>query len=77
MSISLAAIEVGLDAPEVCYPDNDQIIYVLSGKVEVTVGGKTHILDKGKAVFTPRGETYGYKVIEGPHEVLAVYAPGT
>ena len=76
MSLSLASMSEGLDDPAVSYPDNDQIIYVLSGTVELTEGGRTHKLDKGKAVFIPRGETYGYRVTKGPHEVIAVYAPG-
>lgn len=71
-SFSITTMDTGLDDPEVCDPDCDEVIYILSGTVELTEGGHTHILRKGKAIFIPRGQTYGYKVIHGPNEVVAV-----
>ena len=57
------------------YPENDEIIYIVSGRVEVTVGGETTAHGPGMTPFIPKGESYGYKVVEGPNEVIYAYSP--
>ncbi len=75
MSFNVTTLREGYDDPAVKYPDHDEIVYILSGRVEITFGGRTQSLGQGKAIFVPRGETYGYRVIEGPNDVVAVFSP--
>ena len=75
MSFNVATLHEGYDDAAVTYPDHDEVVYILSGTVEFTVDGKTQTLGKGKTMYIPRGETYGYKVTEGPNEVIAVFTP--
>jgi quercetin dioxygenase-like cupin family protein len=75
MSFNVSTLHEGYDDQAVTYPDHDEVVYMLSGTVEFTVDGVTQTLGKGKAVYIPRGQTYGYKVIEGPNDVVAVFTP--
>jgi quercetin dioxygenase-like cupin family protein len=75
MSFNIATLHEGFDDAAVSYPDHDELVYILGGTVEFTVDGKTQTLGPGKAMYIPRGETYGYKVIEGPNETVVVFTP--
>ena len=75
MSFNVSTLHEGYHDPEVTYPDHDEIVYILTGKVEFTVDGATQTLGEGKAIYVPRGQVYGYKVIEGPNDVVAVFTP--
>ncbi|MSQ92641.1 MAG: cupin domain-containing protein [Gammaproteobacteria bacterium] len=75
MSFNVSTLHEGYDDQNVVYPDHDEIVYLLSGRVEFTVDGKTQVLSAGKAIFVPRGQRYGYKVTTGPNEVVAVFSP--
>ena len=75
MSFNVSTLHEGYDDPQVTYPDHDEIVYILSGTVEFTVDGKTQTLGNGKAMYIPRGQSYGYKVTEGPNDVVAVFTP--
>ena len=75
LSFNVSTLHEGFDDQDCVYPNNDEIVYLLSGKVELTVNGKTHRIGKGQAIYIPRGMTYGYKVVEGPNEVIAVFTP--
>ena len=75
MSFNLSTLHEGYDDQAVTYPDHDEIVYILSGTVEFTFDGNTQTLGAGKAMHIPRGKTYGYKVIDGPNEVVAVFTP--
>ena len=57
-------------------PDHDEVVYILTGKIEFTANGETQTLGPGKAMYIPRGQSYGYKVIDGPNNVIAVFTPG-
>lgn len=75
MSFNVSTLHEGYDDANVTYPDHDEIVYILSGTVEFTIDGKTQSLSTGKAVYIPRGASYGYKVTQGPNEVIAVFTP--
>jgi quercetin dioxygenase-like cupin family protein len=75
MSFNVSTLHEGYDDPAVTYPDHDEIVYILSGRVEFTVDGETQTLGHGKAIYIPRGQPYGYKVIDGPNDVVAVFTP--
>ncbi len=76
MSFNVSTLHEGYEDSSVSYPDHDEIVYILTGKIEFTKNGNMEILGPGKAIFIPRGKTYGYKVIEGPNDVIAVFTPG-
>ncbi|HIF09984.1 MAG TPA: cupin domain-containing protein [Sneathiellales bacterium] len=73
-SLNVSTLGEGFDDPEVCY-DYDEIIYMLSGEVELKFDGEVQIIGPGAAIFIPKGCTYGYRVTKGPNEVIAVFAP--
>ena len=75
MSFNVSTLHEGYEDAVVIYPDHDEVVYILSGTVEFTVDGKMQTLGPGKAMYVPRGECYGYKVTEGPNEVVAVFTP--
>ena len=75
MSFNVSTLHQGYNDPNVTYPDHDEIVYMLSGTVKFTVDGTTQTLTAGKAIYIPRGQTYGYEVTEGPNEVVAVFTP--
>ena len=76
MSFNVTTLHVGYDDPDVVYPDHDEVVYILTGKIEFTANGETQTLGPGKAMYIPRGQSYGYKVIDGPNNVIAVFTPG-
>ena len=73
-SLNVSTLDEGFDDPEVRY-DYDEIIYMLTGEVELKFDGRVQMLEPGAAVFIPKGCTYGYRVTKGPNEVIAVFAP--
>ena len=75
MSLNVSTLHEGYQDAAVVYPDHDEAVYILSGEAEFTIAGKTQTVGPGKAIYIPRGETYGYKVTKGPNEVVAVFTP--
>lgn len=49
--------------------------YVLSGKAEVNIGGKTHIVRKDDVVFIPAGIEHNYKTIGNEAFVFLCLVP--
>lgn len=76
VSFNVTTLHTGYEDLSVTYPDHDEVVYMLSGKVELTIDGQTRLIGPGTAIYVPRGQTYGYKVIEGPNEVIATFTPG-
>lgn len=75
MSFNVTTLHEGYDDQKVSYPDHDEIVYILSGTAELTLDGETQLIGRGMAMYVPRGQTYGYKVIKGPNEVIAAFSP--
>ena len=75
MSLNVSTLHEGYDDPACVYAEYDEIVYVLSGTAELTIDGETQTVSKGTAFYVPRGAAYGYKVIEGPNDVIAVFTP--
>lgn len=56
---------------------HSETFYVLDGEVEWTVGGETHILKKGDAVYIPPNTIHSIKVVGGkPIQNMMIYEPG-
>lgn len=75
MSFSISTLHEGYNNQNCVYTDHDEIVYILSGKAELTIDSETQIISKGFAFYIPRGEPYGYKVIEGPNDMVVVFTP--
>jgi quercetin dioxygenase-like cupin family protein len=75
MSFNVATLHEGYDEQACVYADYDEIVYLLSGMVELTIEGSTQTISAGTAFYVPRGVPYGYKVIEGPNDLVAVFTP--
>lgn len=73
LSFNVSTLHEGFDDQACVYPHNDEIVYLLSGTVDLTVDGKTQRIGGGTAIYIPRGTTYGYRVVRGPNEVIAVF----
>jgi hypothetical protein len=54
----------------------DEWIYVLSGEIELEVGGQRHRLGAGESTFIPRTVTHTWvRGGDGPARILNVYQP--
>jgi glyoxylate utilization-related uncharacterized protein len=72
---TLTILDGFADEAPVAFEGYDQIIYVLGGESETEFDGETHRLTPGSALFIPDGASYKYKVIKGPHEIIAIFGP--
>lgn len=56
---------------------HSETFYVLDGEVEWTVGGETHVLKKGEAVYVPPNTIHSIRVVGGkPMQNMLIYEPG-
>ena len=74
-SFNVTTIHEGFDDRAIRYEGHDEIFYVIAGEAEIDFDGGRHVLKPGMAVFVPEGCTYGYRVLRGPNEVVAVFTP--
>ncbi len=42
----------------------DALVYVLDGKVEITISGKSHVLKKGDMIIMPADEPHALKALQ-------------
>ncbi len=52
-----------------------ETFYIISGKVEWTVGGQTHVMGPGDAVHIPSNTVHSVRVLETMHSLM-FYQPG-
>ena len=74
IAFEFGTAEVGLDV-EGLHETRDEIIYVLTGKLEVEFDGACQTITPGSTVFIPQGLRYQLRVIDGPAEILGVFSP--
>lgn len=56
--------------------ETDEIIYILEGKYELEIDGKTQIAQKGDTVVIPRKTTHSFRnLLETESKLLAVITP--
>lgn len=59
------------------HKDHSETFYVLDGQVEWTVGGESHVMNPGDAVYIPPNTVHSVKVVGGRDmHMLMVYEPG-
>ena len=66
----------GAQADAHVHHDNDELFYVLEGRVRFEVGGQTVEAAAGAFVFVPRGTVHVARTVgAGPARVLAAFVP--
>lgn len=60
------------------HENEDEIFQVLEGKVEMTIGQKTTILESGDLIFCPRGIPHSWKIVgeKNAKAMLSIYPSG-
>lgn len=68
----------GIGIPPHIHENEDEVFTVNSGKVEITIGEKTKILNAGDLVYCPRGIPHSWKVIgtENAKITMSVFPSG-
>jgi quercetin dioxygenase-like cupin family protein len=58
------------------HKQTDEIIYILEGKYEFSIGGKTQIAEKGEMIVIPRNMPHGFRnLLAEPSKLLAIITP--
>jgi quercetin dioxygenase-like cupin family protein len=70
--------EPGTGIPPHVHENEDEVFKVIEGKMELTVGGKTTILNAGDLAFGPRGIAHSWKIIGDSKAkvILSVFPAG-
>jgi quercetin dioxygenase-like cupin family protein len=74
MTVAFFAIAAGSGVPEHHHP-HEQIGTVLKGKMELSIAGEKHIVTAGGAYLIPPNAIHSGLCLEGPAEVLEIFAP--
>ena len=78
-ALSVLTLDYGAKVPLHNHPESDELIYVLSGVMDMTVGGKPYTVRAGDALRIPAGVEHSATVAskDGPVRAVQVYAtPG-
>ena len=67
-------LDKGAILPQHAHP-HEQIGTVLKGKLELSVAGEKQIVTAGGAYHIPSGVTHSGLCLEGPAEVIEMFAP--
>ena len=70
-----SVVEEGFETETPGREDQDEVAYVIAGEAEIESEGTVHRIGPGSALFFPPKTAYRYKVIKGPHEIIAVISP--
>jgi len=74
MTLAFFKIAQGSGIPEHAHP-HEQIGTVLKGKLELTIAGEKRIVAPGGAYHIPSNVTHSGLCVEGPADVLEMFAP--
>lgn len=77
-SVGRLSLEPGAVVPEHAHDDAAELLVVLSGRAELTLGGRTWTLGPGDAVHLPKGQKHSAKVpadAKAPFVAVQVYTP--
>lgn len=61
--------------PEHSHPDEEQANVVVSGRIELTIGGETVVLEPGDVAIVPRGTPHSGRSIEGEAVFIEIFSP--
>jgi quercetin dioxygenase-like cupin family protein len=74
MTVAFFTITQGSSVPEHAHP-HEQIGTVLKGRMELTIAGEKQIVASGGAYHIPSSATHSGLCLQGPAEVLEIFAP--
>lgn len=58
------------------HPDQEEVLYVVSGRIEQWVGQEKRILGPGDSAFVPAGVVHAtFTVDDAPARILAIFGP--
>ena len=64
--------DIGLET----HPDNDQVLYLVSGKGEVVLNGEKREFNAGDAVLVPAGTEHNFTTLgDAPMKIITTYSP--
>ncbi len=65
------------EVPPHYHKDHSETFFVVDGQVEWTVGGETHVMNHGDAVFIPPNVVHSVRVVGGKDmRIMLIYEPG-
>ena len=70
-----SVVDEGFETETPGREDQDEVAYIISGEAEVESEGALHRLGPGSVIFIPPNTAYKYRVIKGPHEMVAAISP--
>ena len=78
LSLARMTLEPGRAAPRHRHPDCQEALHLLSGKVELRVGGESRLLEAGESALIPEGAAHDLRNPGGRPAVLMIaYGSGT
>ncbi len=64
--------DIGLET----HPDNDQVLYLVSGKGEVVLNDEKSEFNEGDAVLVPAGTEHNFTTVgDAPMKIITTYSP--
>lgn len=69
-------LPTGAEPPPHIHHMEDETFYVLEGRLSVTVGNETTILEAGAGLFAPRGIPHSFRILTSTARFLNLISPG-
>ena len=77
VSVSVAVLQQGSEAPLHEHSREDETFFVISGQVDARIGDEHHTLNAGDSVFLPRGLKHRLRCISDRAElIMLIHPPG-
>lgn len=74
LMLSVVTFEPGSAVPDHAHP-HEQMGFLVSGRLEFTIGGQTRLLGPGDAWSIPGGVVHRVRALDGPAVALDVFHP--
>ena len=75
-ALDALTFEAGAVVPAHVHEASDELLYVVSGKVELTMGGRTVTAGPGDAILVPQGVEHAARAVEAAKLVQVYVGPG-
>ena len=75
MTVGRVVINAGHGNPVHRHPNCDEVLHVLSGRIEHTLGTAKYIMNPGDAISIPAGEWHNARALDGvPAEMVICFS---
>lgn len=74
MQLVETKMKAGFYHPDHVHPENESIGYLVSGKLEMKIGGETYIITPGTSWHHPTGVVHSTRALEDSH-AIEVHSP--